>query len=354
MTIPRGESTTDDLASTGNLVCAVTLGRIREAARFLAPSVDRTPLLSSSTAARVVAASTGVRLADGRLHAKAEHLQRTGSYKVRGATFRIAGLSPAERAAGVIAISAGNHAAAVAVAAGSLGVRAVVVMPEAAVPSKVDACRGYGAEVILEGADTAEAWAAMERIRDERRLTFIHPFDHPDSIVGQGTVGLEIVQDLPDVDVVVAGVGGGGLACGVAAAVKGLRPAARVYGVEPRVSNALSLGIAAGVPVAIRPASVADGLNAPFAGATTIALGRGLLDDIVLLDDTEILAGLRFAAERMKQVLEPAGAAALAAVLLGRVPIRDGERVCVIFSGGNVDLGRFGELIAAAGPLPAG
>jgi threonine dehydratase len=204
------------------------LSRIEAAAAFLAGKVARTPLLSSATAARVATVATGVPLGDGRVYAKAEHLQRTGSYKVRGATVRIAGLTPAERAAGVIAISAGNHAAAVAVAAGLLGVHAVVVMPATAVRSKVDACRGYGAEVILEGIDTAEAWAAMERIRDERALTFVHPFAHPDTIRGQGTVGLEIVEDLPDVDVVVAGVGGGGLACGVAAAVKGRRPAARV------------------------------------------------------------------------------------------------------------------------------
>ena len=339
----------DDHASVPDL----DLDRIRAAAAFLAGKVERTPLLASSTAARVVQAATGgARLGDGRLYAKAEHLQRTGSYKVRGATVRIAGLTPAERDAGVIAISAGNHAAAVAVAAGLLGVHAVVVMPATAVRSKVDACRDYGAEVILQGADTAEAWAAMERIRDERGLTFVHPFDHPVTMAGQGTVGLEIVEDLPEVDVVVAGVGGGGMACGVAAAVKGLRPTARVYGVEPRTSNALSLGIAAGRPVAIRPVSVADGLNAPFASAATIALGRRLLDDIVLLDDAEILAGLRFAVERMKQVLEPAGAAALAAVLHGLVPVRDGERVCVVLSGGNVEVSRLGELLAAAGPLP--
>jgi threonine dehydratase len=329
----------------------VTLERIQEAAAFLVGRVSRTPMLSSATAARVVLATAGVALADGRLYAKAEHLGRTGSFKPRGATFRIARLSDAERAAGVIAISAGNHAAAVAVAAGQLGVHAVVVMPSTAVRTKVEACRGYGADVILEGADTSEAWAAMERIRDERGLTFIHPFDHPDTITGQGTVGLEVVEDLPDVDVVVVGVGGGGLACGVATAVKGLRPRARVYGVEPRTSNALALGIASGTPVPLRPVSVADGLNAPFASDRTIDLGRRQLDDVLLLDDAEILAGVRFAAERMKQVLEPAGAAALAAVLHGRVPIRDGERVCVIFSGGNVDVARLGELIAGAGPL---
>ncbi len=330
----------------------ITLAGIEEAARFLAGKVARTPLLSSSTAARVVEATTGARLGDGRLFAKAEHLQRTGSYKVRGATLRIARLGAAERRAGVVAVSAGNHAAAVAVAAGLVGVHAVVVMPETAVRSKVEACRGYGAEVILAGVDTAEAWAAMEQIRDARGLAFVHPFDHPDTIVGQGTVGLEIVDDLPAVDVVVAGVGGGGLVCGVAAAVKGRRPHARVYGVEPRASDALTRGIAAGKPVPIRPASVADGLNAPFASDRTIALGRRLLDGIVLLDDEEILAGLRFAAERLKQVVEPAAAAALAAVLLGRVPIRDGERACIVLSGGNVDVDRLGDLVAGAATLP--
>ena len=293
----------------------------------------------------------GVKIGDGTLYAKAEHLQLTGSYKVRGATYRIASLSDAERAAGVIAISAGNHAAAVAFASRLLSVHAVVVMPVGAVHSKVAACAGYGAEVVLAGTDTSEAWAAMERIRDERGLTFIHPFDHPVTIAGQGTVGLELVEDLPSVDVVVAGVGGGGLACGVAAAVKQLRPSARVYGVEPVGSDALSLGLAAGRPVPVRPVSVADGLNAPFAGEWTIPLAKRYLDDIVLLSDAEILSGVRFAAERMKQVLEPAGAAALAAVLHGRVPIRSGDQVAVIFSGGNVALDRFGSLLESAAPI---
>jgi len=330
----------------------LALETIEEAAAFLAGRVAVTPLLTSSTAARAVEAASGVRLGDGRLHAKAEHLQRTGSYKVRGATFRIARLSGAERAAGVIAVSAGNHAQAVAVAAGLLGVRAVVVMPATAVAAKAAACRGYGAEVILAGEDTSEAWVEMERVRDERGLTFIHPFDHLDTIAGHGTIGLEIVAEVPAVDVVVAAVGGGGMACGVSAAVKGRRPGARVYGVEPRTSNVLSLGLAAGSPVPIRPVSVADGLNAPFASDTTIGLARRLLDDIALLDDDEILAGLRFAAERMKQVLEPAGAAALAAVLLGRIPIRDGERVCVVLSGGNVALERLDELLRSGVPVP--
>jgi threonine dehydratase len=331
---------------------AVTPDRIREAARFLAGRVHRTPLLSSATAARLVAATTGARPAGGRVYLKAEHLQLTGSFKPRGATLRIAALAPAERAAGVIVISAGNHAQAVALAGSTAGVAVTAVMPAGAVPAKVAACRAYGAEVVLHGADTAEAWAEMERIRDARGLVFIHPFDDPVVVAGQGTVGLEIAEDLPRVDVIVVGVGGGGLASGIAVAVKSVRPEARVYGVEPERSNALSLALATGEIVPIRPASVADGLNAPFAAPLTLGLAARLLDGVVLLPDAEIVAGLRFALERLKQVLEPAGAAALAALLFGRVPVRDGELVCVVLSGGNIEPERLVALLATAAPLP--
>jgi threonine dehydratase len=187
----------------------------------------------------------------------------------------------------------------------------------------------------------------------ERGLLFTHPFDDPVVIAGFGSVGLEILDDLPEVDVVVAGIGGGGLISGVAASVKERRPGVRVYGVEPVESNAVSLGLDRGEPVSIQPHTVADGLGAPFAGAWTLAMCARYLDGIVLLDDATILAGVRFAAERMKQVLEPAGAAALAAVLFGRIPIRDGERVCVVASGGNVDLARLGAFFDQAAPLPA-
>jgi threonine dehydratase len=322
-----------------------------EAARLIAGRVSRTPLLASRTAARVAESASGARLEGGTLHAKAEHLQATGSFKVRGATLRLALLDDAEKAAGVIGISAGNHAAALAMAAGLAGVHAVVVMPAAAVRSKVEACRTYGADVILHGATTAEAWADMERIRDERGLTFVHPFDHPITIAGQGTVGLEILEDLPDVDVVVVGVGGGGLISGIATALATRRPATRVWGVEPSSSTAVSSAVTAGAVVPVTAASVADGLNAPFAGEWTLPLAKRHLAGIVTLSDPEILSGVRFAAERMKQLLEPAGAAGLAAVLHGRIPLRDGDRVCVVFSGGNVAIERLGELMAEAAPI---
>jgi threonine dehydratase len=225
-------------------------------------------------------------------------------------------------------------------------------MPEGAVRSKVEACLGYGARVVLHGTHVGDTFAEMERIRDAEGLMFVHPFDDPAVIAGNGTVGLELVDDVPDVDVVVVGIGGGGLISGVATAVKARRPSARIVGVEPERSNAVSLAIERNEVVTIQPQSVADGLGAPFAGRWTLAITRRLLDGIVLLDDPTILAGMRFAVERLKQVVEPAGAAALAAVLAGRVRIDDGERVAVILSGGNVEVDRIGDLIDGAGRLP--
>jgi threonine dehydratase len=333
---------------------AVALSEVVDARERLAGTIHRTPLLASTTAADWVEAATGVRVGDERVYLKAEHLQKTGSFKARGMTNRISTLSPEARARGVITLSAGNAGQAYAWAGRSAGVAVTVVMPAAAVRSKVDACLGYGARVVLHGAHVGETFAEMERIRDAEGLTLVHPFDDAAVIAGNGTAGLEIVDDLPEVDVVVVGVGGGGLISGVATAVTGLRPGVRVYGVEPERSNAVSLALAAGDIVRIQPESVADGLGAPFTGRLPLAVIRRTVDDIVLIDDATILAGLRFALERLKQVLEPAGAAALAALLAGRIPIRPGDRVAVLLSGGNVEVGRLGELIAAAGSLPGG
>jgi threonine dehydratase len=224
-------------------------------------------------------------------------------------------------------------------------------MPAAAVRSKVEACLGYGAEVVLHGEHVGETARRVTELVEERGLTLCHPFDDPHVIAGNASVGLEILDDLPDVDVVVMGVGGGGLISGAAAALKERRPSVRVYGVEPVASDAVARALAAGAIVPITPVSVADGLGAPYAGEWTLPMVRRYVDDIVLIDDATILAGLRLAVERMKQVLEPAGAAALAAVVSGRVPIRDGEQVCVVASGGNVETGRLGELLAVAQPV---
>lgn len=329
----------------------VGLDEILAARDTIAGRVHRTPMLSSATAARLIAEGGGPRLADGALYVKAENLQKTGSFKPRGTLNRIAGLTPDERARGAITMSAGNAGQAYAWAAREAGVPITVVMPAAANPTKVDACRGYGAEVVLEGEHVGDAFRALERIRDDRGLTFVHPFNDRGMIAGDGTTGLELLDDLPDVDVVVVGIGGGGLISGIATAIKERRPATRVHGVEPETADAMTRAFAAGKPVEIRPQSVADGLGAPFAGDLTLAICRRYLDGIVLLDDATILGGVRFVLERMKQVVEPAGAAALAAVISGRIPIEDGERVCVVASGGNIDVGRLGELLSAAGPL---
>jgi threonine dehydratase len=330
----------------------VGLDEILATRERIAGRVHRTPLLSSATAARFLAERGGPQLADGRLYVKAEHLQKTGSFKARGMTNRIETLDAGQRARGAITMSAGNAGQAYAWAGRQAGVPVTVVMAAAANPTKVQACRDYGAEVVLEGAHVGEAFAALERIRVERGLSFVHPFDDAAVIAGHGSAGLELLEDLPDVDVLVVGVGGGGLISGVATALKEQRPSARVYGVEPSGAAAMTEAFAAGEPVSIQPVTVADGLAAPFAGALTLAMCRRYLDGLIVIDDDVILGGMRFALERMKQVLEPAGAAALAAVLFGRVPIRDGEHVAVVASGGNVDLGQLGDLLAGAAPLP--
>jgi threonine dehydratase len=331
----------------------VPLSAILEARAVLATVLQATPMLASRPAARVVRRATGVNLADATLHLKAEHLQVTGSFKPRGATNRIHHLAPAARDAGVIAISAGNHAQAVAWAARAAGVRATAVMPLHAVRAKVEATRGYGAEVVLAGDTIGETWARMEEIRDARGLTFLHPFDDADVIAGQGTVGLEIGRALPDLGVVVVPVGGGGLIAGIAAAVKEAMPGTRVYGVEPEGSTALASALEADAVVRVEPRSIADGLGAPFTGERALAMARRYVDGILLVSDAEIASAMRFARTEMDQVLEPAGAAALAALLAGRVPLRRQDRVCAVLSGGNVDPERFDALVAGAGAFAA-
>jgi threonine dehydratase len=331
----------------------VSLERILAAREVVDPFVHRTPILSSRAAAEMLRRANGVRVADDRIHLKAEHLQKTGSFKPRGMVNRVRGLTAAERAAGIVTVSAGNAAQAYAYAARAAGVQATVVMPARAVRSKVEAATEYGAEVILTGAHFGETYEAMLEIAATRGLTICHPYDDPEVIAGHGTAGLEILEDLPDVDVVVVGVGGGGLIAGIAEAVKALKPEVRIFGVEPVTSNAVALAVERGTTVPITPASVADGLNAPFAGAWTAPICAALLESIILVEDSVILGGVRFAVERLKQVLEPAGAAALAAVIYGRVPIRPGERALVVLSGGNVEVSRLGELVAGAAPLPA-
>lgn len=295
-----------------------------------AGKVYRTPMFTSTT--------LGERLGV-EIYLKAENFQKTGSFKARGAYNNIVQLTGDEKARGVITVSAGNHAAAVAWAAKAAGVAATVVMAESARPVKVAATRGYGAEVILHGATSAEAFAEMYRLCEERNLIFIHPFDSPRTLAGTGTIGLEVLEDVPDVDTVVVGIGGGGLIGGIAAAIGQAKPSARIIGVEPTGADAMMRSLAAGEVVHLdRVNTIADGLAPPFVGALPLASVQRYVADVIALTDDEITEGMRFLIERCKLVVEPAGAAATAAVLLGKVPLRPGEKVAIIVSGGNIDV----------------
>jgi threonine dehydratase len=273
----------------------------------------RTPLLSSRT--------IGARL-------KCELFQRTGSFKARGALNKIASLTPEEKERGVIAISAGNHAQAVAFAAGAEGIDALVVMWRGASEQKIEATRGYGATVDLEADGPTTAFARLEELRAGTGRTLVHPFDDPLVLAGAGTVGLEIEEDAPDADAVVVPVGGGGLVSGIQTAI-GART--RVVAVEPETSTALHSAVEADRPVPVSPQSIADGLNAPFAGALPLAICRNL--ERVLVTEEEIEHAFRVLYERAKLACEPAGAVAAAAWLAHKV---EAERPVLLVSGGNV------------------
>jgi threonine dehydratase len=275
--------------------------------------LQRTPTLSSRT--------LGARL-------KCELFQRTGSFKSRGALTKLASLTPEERGRGVITISAGNHAQAVAWAAAEEGVDALVVMAQGASPTKVAATRGYGATVDLEAATVVDAFERVRRLTEETGRVFVHPHEDPLVLAGAGTVGLEIEEDAPDADAVVVAVGGGGLIAGIQVAL-GRR--VRVIAVEPERSQALHAAIAAGHPERVKAASIADGLNVPQIGRLPFELCRGL--ESVLVTEAEIEEAFRFLYERTKLAVEPAGAAAAAAVLAGKI---GAARPVVVVGGGNV------------------
>ena len=314
----------------------VGLDELRAAQAAIAGRLHRTPMFTCAT----LGALTGTNL-----YLKAELFQRTGSFKPRGALNKMLSLTDQEKASGVITISAGNHAQGVAFAARELGIRATVVMPEAAVRSKVEATRGYGAEVILHGAGK-DLLPKAEELKAERGLTFVHPFDDPYIIAGQGTVGLELIEDVPDPDIVIVPVGGGGLISGVAAAVKLLRPATRVVGVEPEGAPGMTLSLRDNAPAHLASTNtIADGLAAPFVGELNLAHVQAYVDEVVLLSDDEIAAGLLMLMQRAKLVAEPAGAAAFAALLVGKVSVPSGARTVCIVSGGNVDHARLKELL---------
>lgn len=301
-----------------------------EAARArVAPHTYHTPLLTS----RSLSEATGF---DMRL--KAELFQKGGSYKVRGPTNLIGQLTDEEKARGVICSSAGNHSQGVAIAARQHGVKAVVCMAENATPSKIAATEGYGAEVILHGTIWDEANEKALELVEERGLTYIHPFDDPRLIAGQGTVGLEIMEDFPGVDVIVVPIGGGGLISGVSMAAKSINPDVRIIGVESSGAPAMKLSVEAGHQVTLDEVDcVIDGLRVKRIGYNTRSVAARLVDEIVTLPDQQIFEALLWLMERAKLVAEGAAAAPVGALLQGLVKAPAGAKVVAVLSGGNLD-----------------
>lgn len=322
----------------GGIEQLVTLDEVRAAAQRIGGVVRRTPL---------VVERSGLPAPAGQLRLKCENLQRGGAFKLRGAYNFIALLPEGERARGVITYSSGNHGRAMALAASELAVPAVVVVPVDAPEVKVEAIRRLGAEVFSEGTTSLERQRRAEEIAAARGMVIVPPFDHRHIIAGQGTAGLEIVEDWPELQRVLVPVGGGGLLAGVAAAVRALVPQAEILGVEPSGAASMRRSLEAGQPVLLETvASVADGLKPVRPGDLTFAHARQLVDDIVVVEDEEILKALAWIAEEFRLVVEPSGAAAVAAYMSGRLPE---TATAAVLSGGNVDPNRWAAWLGEYG-----
>jgi threonine dehydratase len=301
---------------------------VLEAAERIKPLARRTPVMTS----RSIDERSGLRV-----FLKCENLQRTGAFKIRGASNLILSLSPEELAQGVVAFSSGNHAQATAVAASYAGASATIVMPEDSPRSKVEATRAAGARIVTYDRMREDREAIAARVLAEQGGTLVPPFDHPMIMAGQGTAALELLEDIPTLDAFVVCVGGGGLAAGCATIAKSMRPGIRVFGVEPEVANDAALSLAAGERITIPPPNtIADGLRTPTTGKLTFPVLQRHIEKILLVSEAEIRATMRFALERLKILIEPSGAVSLAAVLFGMLP-REIESAGVVISGGNVD-----------------
>jgi threonine ammonia-lyase medium form len=308
---------------------AVTFSDVQAAAARLHGQAHRTPIITSETFDQ---------MAGCRVYFKCENLQRAGAFKFRGAYNALSLLSAEQRTRGVVAFSSGNHAQGLALAAKVLKVPAVVVMPSDAPPIKVEATRGYGAEVVLYDRLTGDREALARQLASERGLAVIPPFDHPHIIAGQGTAAMELFEDLPDLDVLLTPVGGGGLISGCATAAKAMRPGVRVIGVETEPANdawqSLQTGKRVTIPV---PDTIADGIRTTCLGAITFEIMQRLVEDIALVADAEVIEAMSFMLIRMKLLAEPTGAVAVAALMTRRVKGIEGKRVGVVVSGGNAD-----------------
>ncbi len=306
-----------------------TLSDIEEARNLIQRYTHATPILQSSTLDKLLGSTNFL---------KAEIFQKTGSFKPRGALNKILHLSAAEKARGVIAVSLGNHAQAVAWAANTLGLSATIVMPTCANKLKVAATRDYGAQVILYGASSVEAFAEFEKIQAERQLTPIHPFNDFHVIAGAGTLALELMEQVEDIDNIFVPVGGGGLISGIAVLIKTLSPGTKVIGTEPEGANVLARSLLEKKACKLPSVStMADALAVPYTGEINYAIAHQYVDDIVCINDDEIKAAMKFLFERCKLVVEPGGAIGLAGLLSGKFKSA-GSRNVIILSGGNVDM----------------
>jgi threonine ammonia-lyase medium form len=309
---------------------------VRAAAARLDGVANRTPVFRSRTLDEIVGAS---------VHLKAECFQRGGAFKFRGAYNKISSLAPDALERGVIAYSSGNHAQAVAIAARLLGTAATIVMPEDAPRAKLDATRGYGAEVVFYDRWTENREEIGARIASERGVELVKPYDDPLVMAGQGTTALELLDDVAELDVLVAPVGGGGLIAGCATAATALRPGIRVIGVEPETADDTRRSLVAGERMHIEvPRTIADGLQSSEPGELTFEVNRRLVDEVVTVSDDEIVDAMAFLFDRLKLVTEPSGAAGVAALLTGRIRA-PGAAIGVVISGGNVGVARFAELV---------
>ena len=316
----------------------LTLADVEAAARRLDGVATRTPVLTSRTLDERVGASVFL---------KAEPFQRSGAFKFRGAYNRLAQLSDDQRRAGVVAFSSGNHAQAVALAARLLDVPATILMPTDAPPAKLAATRGYGAEVVLFDRYTEDREALGRAVEAERGLTLVPPFDDERIMAGQGTAALELVGDVPDLEVLLAPVGGGGLLSGCAVVAKAQPTPLRVVGVEPAAGDDVKRSLESGERVTIAvPQTIADGQQTTAPGVLTFPVLKEHVDEIVLVTDEELVDAMAFCFDRLKLVSEPSGACGVAALLAGRVAGVEGRRVGVIVSGGNVGSARFAELLS--------
>ena len=315
---------------------SINYADIQSAAARLAGTAHRTPVATSRTANQRTGAE---------LFFKCENLQRMGAFKFRGAYNALSQFTPEQRRAGVVAFSSGNHAQAIALSGRLLGIPATIVMPNDAPLMKVDATRGYGAEVQLYNRYKEDREAIGRQLADERGMTLIPPFDHPHVMAGQGTAALELIEDAGSLDVLLVCVGGGGLISGCAVAAKHALPQCRVIGVEPEAGSDVQQSLRRGEIVHIDvPQTIADGAQTQAPGRFTFPVIRALVDDVLTVTDRQLVLTMRFFAERMKMVVEPTGCLAAAAVLEGMLDVR-GLRVGIIISGGNIDVDRYAELL---------